>query len=216
MMDVVAPDLVERHNPITTAGSMQVSVSWSIEQGRARGLDAGSVRDLLYSWPGGVQYGTLRLFATADYAQPIHRFADFNAGPYAARNAGLQARITTLTGIELVRDGDVLAYHADGRPKRGDTNTLRALYAFAEAQAPHLTPSRIRRDARLEKSAAFEDTPTWKAISAAFEAKLGRPPAEAILPRVDLVSPKFTRPLTTQWFAENTQRRYAACRARAR
>ena len=72
------------------------------------------------------------------------------------------------------------------------------------------------RGARLAKSAAFEDTPTWKAISAAFEAKLGRPPAEAILPRVDLVSPKFTRPLTTQWFAENTQRRYAACRARAR
>lgn len=216
VMDVLAPDLIEENNPITTAGSMQVSVRWAIAQQAERGRSPEATRDWLYTRAGGVEAGTARLFATDDYADPTHRFADFNAGPYASRNAGLQARVTTLTGIELVRDGDILAYHDDGSPKRTTTNTLRALEAFATQHAPELTPARIRRDARKEKQADFVETDTWQAVSAAFRAQLGRDPAPAIVPRVTLESPKFTRALTTQWFAENARRRYDSCMGRAR
>jgi hypothetical protein len=216
LMDLVAPDLVEDKNPITTAGSMQVSVRWAIERGADQGLAPGAVRDQLYTRSGGVSYGTARLFETEDYADPVYRFADFNAGAFASRNAALQARVTTLTGIELVRDGDVLSYTPDGRPRRADTNTLRALDAFAAQHAPSLSPSQIRRDARSEKSAVFADTATFKAVNAAFRAQVGREPAPAIVPHVTLESPKFTRELTTRWFAENAERRYTACMQRAR
>ena len=57
-MDLVAPDLVERKNPITTAGSMQVSVRWAIEHGEREGLGGEDVRDLLYTRAGGLKYGT--------------------------------------------------------------------------------------------------------------------------------------------------------------
>ena len=216
LMDLVAPDLVEDKNPITTAGSMQVSVRWAIERGADEGRSAAAVRDALYTRAGGVSLGTARLFETADYADPVYRFADFNAGAFASRNAALQARVTTLTGIDLVRDGDILSYTPDGRPRRTDTHTLAALDAFAAQHAPSLTPAQIRRDARLEKSDAFSDTDTFEAVNAAFRAQVGREPAPAIVPHVTLESPKFTRELTTRWFAENAERRYTACMGRAR
>ncbi|HEX7769907.1 MAG TPA: DUF1615 family protein, partial [Dokdonella sp.] len=34
-------------------------------------------------------------------------------------------------------------------------------------------------------------------------------------PRIDLESPKFTRKLTTEWFANRVQRRYQDCVNRA-
>jgi hypothetical protein len=189
-------DLDDR-NPITTAGSMQVSVHFSEQHARALGRDELTVRDELYTRQGGLLYGTARLFeGTA--SDGAYRFADYNAGLFSSRNAAFQEQVAALTGTTLALDGDLLAY----APYSEDTQTMRAL-------------SRIRGtnvgDVRLEKSAAFEQTATWRAVKQAYEAKFHGTPAYERLPDVQLHSPKISRPLSTAWFAKAVERRYEDC-----
>ena len=213
-MDVLAPNLVERHNPITTAGSMQVKVDWSLARPESEDLSAERLRDLLYTRRGGVMYGTARLMDyPADYDSPIYRFADFNAGPYASRNAELQAIIAELSGRGLALDGDLLIYDKKGRPARADSNTLQAVLAVA-AGIEGLSERQVRRDLRLEKQAELDQTETIKALRRAWKQRHGKRPAKARVPEVELDSPKMKSGRTTRWFAENVMRRYEACRKR--
>jgi len=214
-MDLLAPDLVERFNPITTAGSMQVSVRFAIEAGEDDGLSPTAVRDLLYTRAGGLKYGTERLFEhDAPYDSPRYRFADFNAGLYASRNAALQEQLSTLTGRKLALDGDFLLYDSDGDIRWKASNTLEALYVFRATYAPELSERQVRRDARLEKSAAFDDTATVRALRKAVKARTGKTPTYARLPDVALESPKMKSGRSTKWFADNVQRRYDQCLVR--
>lgn len=213
-MDVLAPNLVERHNPITTAGSMQVKVDWALARPESEDLSAERLRDLLYTRRGGVLYGTIRLMDhRADYDSPRYRFADFNAGPYASRNAQLQAMVAELTGQELALDGDMLIYDKKGRPARQDSNSLQAVLAFAEG-IPELSERQVRRDLQLEKEERFDETDTVRAIRRAWRESAGQRAPTARMPEVALDSPKMKSGRTTAWFADNVMRRYEACRAR--
>ncbi len=194
---VVAGELNDR-NPITTAGSMQVSVAFAEGHARALGRDPDSVRDELYTRQGGLLYGSARLFAGGDYDEPVYRFADYNAGDFASRNAAFQEQLAAVTGTKLALDGDLLAY----RPYSEDTETMRAL--------KKLGPQYVR-DARLEKTRRFEQTAAWSAVKDAWRAKYQREPPYARLPDVKLHSPKLSRELSTAWFARSVQRRYDAC-----
>lgn len=185
-------------NPITTAGSMQVSVKFAEGHARRIGRDPDGVRDELYTRQGGLVYGAARLFTGAEDLEPLYRFADYNAGEFASRNAAFQEQLAALTGAKLALDGDLLAY----APYREDTQTMRAL--------SKLSPSYVR-DARLEKTARFESTEAWRAVKDGWRAKFGKEPAYARLPDVKLDSPKLSRDLTTAWFARAVQRRYDAC-----
>jgi hypothetical protein len=209
-------DLAEL-NPITTAGSMQVSVRFAEQWGRARkggAATAGNVRDALYTRAGGVYYGTARLLAwPARYDQALFRFADYNAGFYASRNAALQAQVAHLTGIKLALDGDLLAYEKNGEPRDEDSASARAVQAFATRFAPELSARDIRRDLLTEKTLAFEDSATFRAITGATARRVGAV-AYAALPDVALTSPKLSRTLSTAWFARAVDRRYQACLAR--
>jgi len=204
-------------DPITTAGSMQVSVRFATQWAREHQPAAAApdtVRDALYTRPGGVYYGAARLMAyPSHYDLPLYRFADYNAGYYASRNAAVQAQLVQLTGLPLALDGDLLAYQRNGEPSEDESASERAVQALARRFAPELTPRHIRGDLLQEKALAFEDTDTYRAIRAAAARREGRPPAYARLPDVALESPKLTRPLSTAWFARAVDRRYQACMA---
>jgi Protein of unknown function (DUF1615) len=208
----------EELNPVTTAGSMQVSVRWAKEHAEQRKQSPDTVRDELYTRHGGVFYGTARLLGyEAGYERPLFRFADYNAGPYASRNAALQAQLNTLLGLQLTEDGDLLAYRADGRPADEDSRTLKAFVAFARRFAPSkLSEGRVRRDLEREKTRELEETETWRTLKEAYARIQGEPPAYAQLPNVTLQSPKLKGERSTAWFARNVDTRYAQCQERYR
>jgi hypothetical protein len=205
-------------NPITTAGSMQVSVRYATELAEQRDQSRETVRDELYTRHGGVYYGSARLLGyEADYARPLFRFADYNAGFYASRNAALQAQLNRLLGLTLVEDGDLLAYGADGRPAREDSRSLAAFIAFARRFAPsRLSEGRVRRDLEKEKTRELEETETWRTLKEVYARISGEQPAYAQLPNVSLKSPKLKGERSTAWFARNVDLRYERCQERYR
>ena len=217
MAQTLFPGRLERINPIATAGSMQVSVEFAQDVGRTEGLNREEVRDALYTRAGGVRYGTARLFAhETDYDRAIYRFADYNAGVYASRNAAFQALVAELTGEDLTLDGDLMIWTGAGRPSNTDGETMQALLEWRAERAPDLAEERLRRDVRLEKEHAFEETATWTRVRATYVAETNREPPYARVPNVTLDSPKIQRKLTTAWFAENVDRRYKECLARGK
>jgi len=202
-------------DPITTAGSMQVSVRFATQWAREHQgpRSASLVRDALYTRAGGVYYGAARLLGyPVHYDRPLYLFADYNAGTYASRNAAVQARLARLTGAVLALDGDLLAYDRNGAPSDRNSASEEAVHRFAARYAPGLTAEQIRRDLLEEKTLAFEETETYRAIAAADQ-RAGRALEYARLPDVALNSPKLTRTLSTAWFARAVERRYQTCMA---
>jgi hypothetical protein len=203
---------LEALNPITTAGSMQVSVEFAEGWARQKHGQPASVRDALYTREGGVYYGTARLFGhTAAYSKMLFRFADYNAGVYASRNAALQAQLARLTGRKLALDGDFLAYGRDGEPTDQETQTLQALKLFRDLYRAKLSDHRLRDDAAKEKTLDFESSQTYRAIKSVYQEEIGSVPDYAAMPQVVLESPKLSRRLSTGWFAQSVDRRYQSC-----
>lgn len=198
-------------NPITTVGSMQVSVRFSQEQARFNGMGAGQAREFLYTRYGGVYYGTLRLLGyQAKYTDPIYRFADYNLGMYASRNAALQQQLSALVGYKLALDGDLLSYSKGGMVNLGESNSEKIALAFAKRYAPALDKKAIHNDLRLEKTAAFENTNTYLAIRQAYMAMYGATPY-ARLPEVEIHSPKISSKFSTARFAGSVNGKYLKC-----
>ena len=209
----------EEMNPITTVGSMQVSVRFAVTEAQAqgRGLTQDEVRDALYTRWGGVFYGTARLLGyPVSYPKMLFRFADYNAGVYSSRNAALQAQVARMTGIALVPDGDLLAYDKLSRPLARVTESQRAFEAFRAEYAPEISPERLRSDLEHEKEAALEKTSTYRAVKRAFEAQTHAPAPGAQLPEVVIQSPKMKGERSTRWYAESVDRRFQLCLQRAR
>jgi hypothetical protein len=207
---------LEDLNPITTAGSMQVSVRFSADLAGGDEQAERRVREELYTRGGGVYYGTARLLGyEALYDDPIYRFADYNAGFYASRNAAVQAQVSRLTGIKLVQDGDLLAYDKQGEPVDEDSNSLKALLAFRERYAADdLSERRVRKDALKEKEREFEETDTWEAIKRTYQQVTGEAAPYAQLPTVTIRSPKLSGDRSTAWFAQSVNKRYQKCMGR--
>lgn len=196
---------IDEMNPVTTAGAMQVQVAFAR---RLSGMRDADVRETLYTRAGGVRFGTARLLGyDARYDDVVHRFADYNAGEYASRNAAFQEQLGQLVGTTLALDGDLLNYQD---PKR--SKTLQAALAFGATHG--LDDDDVRDDIAREKSLDFEDTELWSAVRDAWQRRTGRAAPYARIPDVTLSSPKLSRTLTTAWFADSVKRRYVACRQR--
>ena len=207
--------LLADRNPIRTAGPMQVSIAFAEAFSAEKPYPSpmgDSVRHEVFTRRGGIYFGVAHLLDyPVPYARPIYRFADFNAGQYASRNAAFQQALTQASGIPLALDGDLLRYER-GEPAREPGST--ELAARVLARRIDLTNDDIRRDLARGKGSDFERTKTYVRVFALVDAP-GKPAPRAVLPQIPLSSPKITRPLTTDWFANRVQTRYEACMKRA-
>jgi hypothetical protein len=210
---------LEDLNPVTTSGSMQVSVRWAVEYARARGWpdEEETVRDALYTRAGGLRFGVPRLWGyPLTDPDVVYRFADYNAGQYAARNAAVQRALAQLTGIRLAADGDLLVYGPDGRPTAEDSETLSAFRVFRERFVPAFPESRLRADLEKGKEQALEETPSYLALRRVYREQIGTPMPAAVLPELELKSPKLRRGYSTAAYARNVLRHHRACLQRLR
>lgn len=163
------------------------------------------MRQEVFSLRGGLWFGTYHLLNyPANYNAPLYRFADFNAGWYASRNAAFQSALSRASGVKLALDGDLIAY---GSSEAGATESaVRTL-----STALDMSNSDIRRQLEKGDSLAFEKTDLYKKVFALAEQKSGKTLPRAILPGIQLESPKITRNLTTAWFAKRVDDRRARC-----
>ncbi len=206
---------LEDFNPVGTAGSMQVSARWVLSHANGHYADADAVRDALFRRDGGLRWGVQRLWGyEAHYPRAVFRFADYNAGEYASRNAAVQRALSRLTGRPLAADGDLLAYDAHGEALGQESESLQALLQFALGQAG-LGAADVRRDARLEKDASFENSPTYRALQRAYQVRFGMALPAAELPDVALSSPKLKGQYTTARYAHAVNAHFRTCLGRA-
>ena len=86
---------------------------------------------------------------------------------------------------------------------------------FATATGPGCQRPPPQDDAEKEKTLAFEETDTYRAIKSVYTGEFRAQPDYAILPQVMLESPKLSRRLSTAWFAQSVERRFQSCLAGA-
>jgi hypothetical protein len=203
-------------NPVRTGGPMQVSIAFAESHAAAKPYPypvAGSIRHEVFTRRGGMYFGIAHLLDyRAAYDSPIYRFADFNAGHYASRNAAFQSAISQISGIPLALDGDLLRYER-GQPAAEPSSTELATRVLAKRL--DMSFSEIRRDLERGRNLDFEKTRLYSQVFALADRLSGSYAARAVLPRIKLQSPKITRDLTTDWFATRVEERYRRCVARA-
>ena len=204
------------YNPVRTGGPMQVSVAFAEEFARERSYPypvSHSIRDEVFSRRGGLYFGSaILLDYPAPYDDVVYRFADFNAGRYSSRNAAFQAAVARVSGKPLALDGDLLLYR-DGKPQEQPSAVEGALQTLS-GKLP-LSLRDIRRDLLLEKSAGFGQSPLFARLFVLAEQAAGSVLPRQTMPQIELKSPKFTRKLTTEWFARRVEGRYRTCLTRS-
>jgi hypothetical protein len=185
--------LFAERNPIRTRGPMQVNVAFAEQFSAAAPYPypvRSSIADELFTRRGSVYFGIAHLLDyRAPYDQFLYRFADFNAGQYASRNAAFQNAISVASGVPLIADGALLP-HDSGANSPGDTE--QALDGRAKG---------------------FESTPLYQRVFAMADQRSGLTQPRALVPRIKLAGPKIKRSLTTDWYAHRVYDRFKRCLA---
>ncbi|MCJ7931253.1 DUF1615 domain-containing protein [Aeromonas caviae] len=193
-------------NPVRTGGPMQVSVAFA--EANARGYPypvKESVRHEVFTRRGGIWFGTKHIFGyPADYPDTLYRFADFNAGWYASRNAAFQAAVSRVSGKPLALDGDLIRYDSDLPGK-----TELAVHSIASRV--NMSKQAIHQSLKLGDSSDFAKSDLYHRVFALADKQAGTRQPRAILPGIQLKSPKITRNLTTAWFAKRVDEREQRC-----
>lgn len=212
----LGPGLLADRNPIRTGGPMQVSIAFAEQYLMSRPYPypiPTNVRREVFTRRGGLYFGIAHLLDyEAPYESPLYRFGDFNAGRYASRNAAFQQALTLITGIPLALDGDLLRYGAAVTAREAGA-TERA----ARSLGPRigLDADAVRRDLEKSRAPAFERTVLYRRVFELADQAARAPVSRAVVPRILLRSPKITRPLTTEWFANRVAARYRRCTTHA-
>jgi hypothetical protein len=203
-------------NPVRTGGPMQVSVAFAQQYERSHHYPypiAGTIRQEVFSRRGGLYFGIAHLLDyPTSYTQPLYRFADYNAGFFASRNAAFQQAVSIASTIHIPLDGDLVRYDS-GRGGSPAGATQMAVQSLAGSL--HLSHAQIETSLRQGESASFERTELYRSVFHLAEQRARHPLQRAILPRITLDSPKITRRLTTQWFATRVNQRYRRCLSRS-
>ena len=204
-------DLGERNNPITTIGSMQVSIKYALDH-QSDNVSVNELRDYLYTREGGLYYGIHRLLKyPAAYKQAQYRFADYNSGIYSSRNAAFQQDINKLLNMKMALDGDLLLYDKDGKAQHKVSQTETAINQLFARHGVNIKPAAVRADLLKEKQPEFEQTTTYQQILALYKQKFGQVAPYAIMPQVVISGPKLSKDYNTNWYANNVNRRYKIC-----
>jgi hypothetical protein len=197
-------------NPVRTGGPMQVSIAFAeahAKTGRYPYPLTDGVRGEVFTRRGGLYFGIAHLLDyPVGYDSMLYRFADFNAGHYASRNAAFQHAVGSLSGTRLAIDGDLLR-EGSSEPSQTElaVRKLGAQLGLGERQ--------IRRDLERGSAQEFEQTDLYRKV---FELADARGPApRALVPDIRLQSVKITRKLTTDWFARRVDDRYRRCLQRS-
>ena len=198
-------------NPVRTGGPMQVSIDFAERHARRHGYPHAerSIRHAVFTRHGGLHFGIAHLLKYPNsYDRHLFRFADFNAGWYASRNAAFQAAVSAASGVPLALDGD-LVLHTGAFDGERVGQTEAAVRKLRDALG--LDDAAIRRALEQGDRFEFEQTALYRRVFELAERRSGQPLPRAVVPRIDLQSPKFSRKLTTAWFANRVQDRYQRC-----
>ena len=202
-------------NPVRTGGPMQVSIAFAERHVQTHTYPypvAGSIRHEVFTRRGGLYFGIAHLLDyPAVYDRHLYRFADFNAGRYASRNAAFQSAVSHASGITLGLDGDLVRHGDDAEAKTGSTE----LAVRAIGKQLDLNHTMIRSGLEQGDSPDFERSTLYKRVFELAERLERRPLPRAVVPRIALQSPKITRKLTTEWFATRVDERHRRCLGRA-
>ena len=142
----------------------------------------------------------------AAYDRYLYRFADFNAGQYASRNAAFQMALSSASGIPLVPDGALVSHQDDAS---GPGNTELAVRSLGSKLK--IGEAAIRAALEQGRSKDFERTAVYRGVFTLAEQAVGHPLPRAAVPRIKLQGPKITRRLTTEWYAHRVDDRFQQC-----
>jgi hypothetical protein len=199
-------------NPIRTRGPMQVNVAFAEQFASTHRYPypvKASIADEVFTRRGSVYFGTAHLLAySPPYDRYLFRFADFNAGEYASRNAAFQLAVSSASGTPVVADGALLPHDAGAGP--GDTE--RAVLSLAARL--DMRDAEIHSDLEEGRRKELESTKLYVSVFALADRAAGRPLSRAAIPRIRLEGPKLSRALTTEWYARRVDGRFQTCLAR--
>jgi Protein of unknown function (DUF1615) len=197
-------------NPIRTRGPMQVNVAFAEQFAAAKSYPypvTRSLADEVFTRRGSLYFGIAHLLDyRAPYDDYLYRFADFNAGQYASRNAALQHAISIAAGIPLLDDGALLPHDADAANPGATELAVRTLAAQL-----NLSDAAIHGAMSEGRTKGLEATTLYQRLFALAEKKAGRPLPRAQLPQIKLTGPKIKRDLSTAWYARRVDGRFKRC-----
>ena len=200
-------------NPVQTGGPMQVSIEFAEKHAKQKQYPypiAGNVRGEVFTRRGGMYFGIAHLLDyPASYDDMLYRFADYNAGHYASRNVAFQNAVSIASGTTLALDGDLLRQGSDASTPSKTELATRKL-----ASRIDMSDEQIRNDLEREDDASFEKARVYSRVFALADKVKGRRLPRAMVPQIQLQSPKITRKLTTNWFARRVDERFKRCLAR--
>jgi hypothetical protein len=196
-------------NPIHTRGPMQVSVAFAHRFESVRPYPyrlTGSLDDELFTRRGSLYFGTAHLLAySAPYDRYLYRFADYNAGQFASRNAAFQQALSVAAGVQLVADGALIVPDAPiSQPSATELVARRLSHRL------RLDAMQIHLALEQQRDASFQQTELYQRVfQLATQSRRSLPRAR--LPQIDLQGPKLHSHLTTAWYAQRVQGRFERC-----